>query len=178
MKIRTALSLRIGLALLLSFIGLQASDSALSARARWPVETEKNKALVQRWIEEGFNKRNPNVVDEIFVETFAINGREMRREDLKQSMRRRLAAFPDLQVTIDECIGDGAQVGIWYTAHGTHQGAFEGIAPTGRQVTWVGVDLFHLEGGKIAQGRFVDDALGLMKQLGARLELPAAQVPD
>jgi len=33
--------------------------------------SDENKALVHRWIEEGFNRRNLVVVDELFAEQFS-----------------------------------------------------------------------------------------------------------
>lgn len=143
--------------------------NARSQKTPSQIQIEQNKALVRRWIDEGFNKSDVKVVDEIFVERPAINGVLIRREDLKQSMRRRFRAFPDLRVRIEEIIGEDDKVGIWYTARGTHRGEFEGILPTGRQVTWSGFDLLRVEGGKISQGRFIDDSLGLMRQLGAMI---------
>jgi predicted ester cyclase len=167
--------LQLGVVLLICFNGLQSVGSAQSQKAPSQIEMEQNKALVRRWMEEGFNKRNLKVVDEIFVETFSINGVVISRENLKQSMRRRFTAFPDLHVTIEEIIGEGDKVGIWYTAQGTHRGEFEGISPTGRQVSWFGFDLLRVEGRKIAQGRFIDDSLGLMRRLGATLSPPPTQ---
>ena len=129
--------------------------------------TERNKALVRRWIEEGFNKGSLTVVDELFAERFAVNGHVIGREGLKQSMTRHLRGFPDLHVTIDEIIGEGSKVGIWYTVEGTHRGEFEAIPATDKQVKWFGFDLLSIENGKIAEGRFVSDLFGLLKQLGA-----------
>ena len=172
---RRPVLLQLGLALLIGFNGLQSVVSAQTQKAPRQIEMEQNKALVQRWIEEGFNKRNLKVVDEIFVEALAINGVVIGREKLKQSIRRRFTAFPDLHVTIEEIIGEGDKVGIWYTARGTHRGEFEGISPTSRQVSWFGYDLLRVEGGKIAQGRFIDDSLGLLRQLGATLSAPPTQ---
>jgi steroid delta-isomerase-like uncharacterized protein len=138
--------------------------------------TERNKALVRRWIEEGFNKQNLTVVDELFAERFAVNGQVIGREGLKKSMARHLGAFPDLHVTIDDIVAEGSKVGIWYTVEGTHRGDFEAIPPTGKQVKWFGFDLLTIEGGKIAEGRFVSDLLGLLRQLGAIVSPP--QTPE
>jgi predicted ester cyclase len=166
---------RLGLILFVCFNGLLSVVSAQSQKAPRQIEIEQNKAVVRRWIEEGFNKRDLKVVDEIFVESLAVNGAVIGRENLKQSMRRRFTAFPDLHVTIEEIISEGDKVGIWYTAQGTHKGEFEGISPTGRRVSWFGFDLLRVDGGKIAQGRFIDDSLGLMRQLGATLSPPPTQ---
>jgi Predicted ester cyclase len=164
--------LGLGVVLLLASSGLLAVSNAQAAAAQEQSETEANKALVRRWIEEGFNGRNPQVVDAIFAETVSVNGQPVGRENLKRSMSQRLAAFPDLHVTIDVIVGEGNRIGMWYTAQATHGGEFEGIPPSGRQVRWIGVDLLLIEGGRIAKATFVDDALGLMRQLGATVSPP------
>jgi steroid delta-isomerase-like uncharacterized protein len=172
---RKPMLLQLGLGLFICFNGLQPVVRAQPEKPPRQVGIEQNKALVRRWIEEGFNKRDLKVLDEIFVETLAINGIMIGREGLKQSMGRRFTAFPDLRVTVEEIIGEGDKVGIWYTAHGTHKGEFEGIPPTNRQVSWFGFDLLRVKSGKIVQGRFIDDSLGLMRQLGATLSPPSTQ---
>ena len=163
----------LGLAVLVFITGYQGWAHALPRRHSTD-DIAANKVLVRRWIEEGFNGRALKVVDEIFGESFNVNGRPARREQLRQNMQGRLSAFPDLQVTIDELVGERNKVAVWYTARGTHKGVFEGIAPTGRHVTWSGCDVLLIEKGRIVQARFVDDSLGLLRQLGARLELPAS----
>jgi steroid delta-isomerase-like uncharacterized protein len=134
--------------------------------------TERNKALVRRWIEEGFNQSRLNVVDELFAERVRINGQIVGRDGLKQSMSRHLRGFPDLHVTIDDILAEGRKVGIWYTVEGTHRGEFEAIPPTGNRVRWVGFDLFGLDGGRISEARFLSDFHGLLTQLGATVSLP------
>jgi steroid delta-isomerase-like uncharacterized protein len=137
-----------------------------------PPPEESNKALVRRWIEEGFNQHNVAVVDELFAERFAVNGQVVGREGLKQNMTRHLSGFPDLHVTIDDMLAEGEKVGMWYTVEGTHGGEFEGIPPTGNHAKWTGFDLFRIEQGKIASARFVSDFHGLLTQLGATVSLP------
>jgi steroid delta-isomerase-like uncharacterized protein len=128
----------------------------------------RNKALARRWIEEGFNGRQLAVVDEIFAEGFVINGQRVGRQGVRQSMSGFLTAFPDLHVTIDDVLAEEEKVGLWYTAEGTHRGEFQGVAPTERRVKWSGVDLLAIAGGKIIEARFLDDSMGLMRQLRDR----------
>jgi hypothetical protein len=111
-------------------------------------------------------------VDELFVERFAVNGHVIGRDGLKQSMSRHLRGFPDLHVTIDDILAEGNRVGVWYTVEGTQRGEFEGIAPSDKHVRWFGFDLLTVEEGKISDGRFVSDLLGLLKQLGATVSPP------
>ena len=172
---RKFIPLRVGLAILICLGGAQSMGVAQSQQRAGGTSPERNKALVRRWIQEGFNKRDLRVVDESFAEDFVVNGLKIGRGGLKQSMSRHLTAFPDLHVMIDEIISEGEKVCIWYTARGTQRAEFRGVPPTGKEVKWVGVDLLRVEGGKIAEGRFVDEALGLLRQLGATLSPPPTQ---
>ena len=77
------------------------------------------------------------------------------------------AAFPDLRVTVTDSLAEGERVGVWYTVRATHKGVFQGIPATEKEVTWSGVDLFRIVGGRTVEARFLDDSLGLLRQLGA-----------
>ena len=164
----------VGIAVLISISGSQSIGGAQSQPDRG-VGLEQNKALVRRWIEEGFNKRDVRIADDLFVQGFIVNGQKIGREGLKQSMTRHLIAFPDLRVVINEIIAEGDKVVIWYTVQGTQKGEFDGVPATGKQVNWVGADLFHIVAGKIVEARFVDDSLGRLRQLGARVSPPPSQ---
>jgi predicted ester cyclase len=129
------------------------------------LDPARNKALARRWIEEGFNRGKLAVVDEIFAEGFVVNGQRVGRQGVRRSMSGFLTAFPDLHVTLDEVLAEGEKVGLWYTAEGTHRGEFQGVAPTERRVKWSGADLLSIVGGKIVEARFLDDSMGLMRQL-------------
>jgi predicted ester cyclase len=52
-------------------------------------------------------------------------------------------------------------------ARGTQQGDFGTVRATGKRATWIGSDLLWFEGNTIVEARFLDDSLGLMRQLGA-----------
>src|SRR5512132_826147 len=164
----------VGIAVLISISGSQSIGGAQSQPDRG-VGLEQNKALVRRWIEEGFNKRDVRIADALFVQGFIANGQKIGREGLKHSMTRHLTAFPDLRVVINEIIAEGDKVVIWYTVQGTQKGEFDGVPATGKQVNWVGADLFHIVAGKIVEARFVDDSLGRLRQLGATVSPPPSQ---
>jgi predicted ester cyclase len=48
----------------------------------------------------------------------------------------------------------------------THQGEFQGIPPTGKQVMQTGIDLLRIAGGKVVERWGEFDNLGLLQQLG------------
>jgi predicted ester cyclase len=76
-------------------------------------------------------------------------------------------AFPDLQATIEEMIAEGDKVVVRWAWQGTHQGEWQGIAPTGKQFKNEGITIYTLANGRIVDDRFQANGLGLMQQLGA-----------
>ncbi|KAB1146002.1 ester cyclase [Streptomyces luteolifulvus] len=74
----------------------------------------------------------------------------------------------DFAFTVEDQISQGDTVCTRWTWRGTHKGDFMGIAPTGKQVMMTGTSIFRCrEDGKIAEGWWQYDRLGLMAQLGA-----------
>ena len=162
----------LGTAVLACLGGFQSMGYAQSQEHTSGASLEANKALVRRWIEKGFNTRDLTVVDQLFVEDFPVNERKIGRAALKQNMSRRFSAFPDLHVTITELLAEGNKVVVWYKAEGTQKGEFEGIRPSGKTASWIGADLLRIENDKIVEARFLDDSLGLMRQLGVTIPPP------
>jgi predicted ester cyclase len=67
---------------------------------------------------------------------------------------------------------DGDKVIVRWTCRGTHRGVFRGVAPTGKQVTFGGMNIYRIVAGKIVERWAYEDGLGLLQQLGA---LPSLQ---
>lgn len=62
------------------------------------------------------------------------------------------AAFLDGRTTIDDAVAEGDTVVTRWTFHGTHEGEFAGIAPTGRRVTLAGINIDRIvsaSGGRL-----------------------------
>jgi SnoaL-like polyketide cyclase len=57
---------------------------------------------------------------------------------------------------------------VWtrFSAAGTHLGSFLGAAPTGRTVTYTGMDLNRIADGRIVESWVNYDALALLQQVG------------
>jgi predicted ester cyclase len=64
----------------------------------------------------------------------------------------------------------GDSVVVRRTMRGTHRGAFMGVAPTGRDMSFIGIWLARLREGKLAEQWVSFDALGLLRQIGAIAE--------
>lgn len=132
----------------------------------------ENKAIVRRLWEEFIDKGNLGIADEIIADNF-VNygilpaGEVMRgREAVKQYMTMLHKAFPDGHFAIEDQIAEGDKVVTRWRFHGTHKGEFQGIAPTGKQVTMTGIEILRLAGGKVVEDWDNFDALGMMQQLG------------
>ena len=76
------------------------------------------------------------------------------------------AAFPDLEVTIEDLVAEGDRVTACWTLRGTHRGPFLGLPPTGRRVAMAGMEHCRLADGKIVERWATVDTPGLLRQLG------------
>ncbi len=116
------------------------------------MSTEENKQLVLRWKDEIWNRRNMNIVDELYASDYVGHvagtpGPIRGREALKQLLAAYFAAF-DIQDTPEFLIAEADMVVIHDTYRFKHTGAFQGIPPTGKEATVTGTDIYRIEDGK------------------------------
>ena len=131
---------------------------------------EENKALVRRLVEEFWNQGNTAAADELMTAdaTIILPGRgQVSKENFKAFAVTLRGAFPDWHTTLEEMIAEDDQVAERWTGRGTHQGEFQGIAPTGRQVKVPGFVFYRVASGKITEFRGLFDGLSMLQQLGA-----------
>ena len=135
------------------------------------MSVEENKALYRRWFEEVVTRGNLGLANELVGPDYVLHfpGVEapVDLEGHKQLVSMFRAAFPHWEESVEDVIGDGDRVVIRVVGRGTHQGEFQGIAPTGSHVTASGVGIARIENGRIAEAWAEYDALGLLQQLGA-----------
>jgi predicted ester cyclase len=85
-------------------------------------------------------------------------------------------AFPDHHTTIEDQIAEGDRVVTRVTFKGTHLGEFNGIAPTGKVLTYSGVAVDRVVDVKVVEKWHVASPLELPIQIGVVLVgLPAAR---
>lgn len=133
--------------------------------------TEQNKAMLRRGIEEVWNQGNFHVADEIiasdFVAHMPASTEDVRGpEGVKQYFASLHEAFPDIHFEIEDQVSESDRVVARCTLQGTHKGEFNGIPPTGNQVSVSGIVINRFADGKVVEGWINLDELGLMKQLG------------
>jgi steroid delta-isomerase-like uncharacterized protein len=131
---------------------------------------ETNIATVRRMIEEVYNKRRLDLIEEFFAADVVqhIVGYPLFTglEALRQNVAMGLNGFPDLRLTFEDEIAAGDKVAARWTMTGRHQGEAFGIPATGKQVVHSGVTFYRLSNAKIAELWFLADNLGMMQQLG------------
>jgi predicted ester cyclase len=118
------------------------------------VPTEANKALIRRLFEEGFHSGKLVVVDEVFHPNFVDRSTPEQppgTEGVKDYISMVRTGFPDISITIEDLVAEEESVVVRTTWRGTHLGEYEGIAPTGKQVTRSMIQIFHVKDGKLLE---------------------------
>jgi steroid delta-isomerase-like uncharacterized protein len=133
------------------------------------MSTEENKALARRsW--EIVSPDNLDLIEEVYASDLVWHepDRDIRGyEQAKQFVSTFLEAFPDINITVEDVIGEGDQVVSRYTIRGTHQGETEEYGPpTGRQMELEGITIHRFEDGKIVEEWERYDNLSALQQLG------------
>ena len=134
------------------------------------MSTEENKALVRRFVDKVQSKGNIDAIDELCAPEFVNHSAPPRvpsdREGVKQVTAMFRQASPDSYFTVEDMVAEGDKVATRKTFHGTHQGTFMGIPPTGQQVSIGLIDVVRVADGKVVEHWSMGDNLGMMQQLG------------
>jgi predicted ester cyclase len=117
-----------------------------------------HREMLVRLFDEVWTKGNAEAAGEFYAA-----GDDL--EALKQVARDLFRAFPDYHVTINDMVVEGDKVAVYWTGRGTHEGEWQGIAPTGRQISVDGVDIEYLSDGKIVNEEGIIDMMSMMRQL-------------
>jgi predicted SnoaL-like aldol condensation-catalyzing enzyme len=134
------------------------------------MSAEENKALVRRFVDEVQSGGNIDLIDEIcspeFVNHSAPPGLPADCEGIKIVTSIFRGAFPDSYFTVEDMIAEGDKVATRKTFHGTHEGEFMGIPPSGKTVTIGLIDIVRISEGMVVEHWSMGDNLGMMQQLG------------
>jgi predicted ester cyclase len=143
-------------------------------------------ALARRWVEEGWSAGDEvrpagSIVDALHDPLFIdrdSGGRAPDNDGFRAGIVALLAAFPDLRAEAREVVvepaadcagasgGLAGTVAVRWTAAGTHCGAYLGAEPTGRHISFKGIEVIHVRDGRITERWGEWDGLELLGQLG------------
>ena len=141
------------------------------------MNTEENKAIVRRFVEEIFVDGRKDTVDELLADDFvghtwpSTSGDAKR--DLKSAIDRAAAGLSDPEFTIEDLIAEGDRVAARLTTAATQTGEFMGMPATNKRYSIEEIHWFRLRDGKVVEHWHQFDQMGMMKQLGLMPGQPA-----
>jgi predicted ester cyclase len=140
-------------------------------------ETERNKAVVRRFVDEFQTQARLDVLDELVSREFVNHTGTVKDvpsmeeatdfEGLVEIDRMYRRSFPNQRVTILDQAADGDKVWTYKRFETVHTGEFMGITPTGKPIHADAIDIMRVVDGKIVEHWAVQDMWGVLRQLGA-----------
>ena len=131
---------------------------------------QANKALVRRNFEVIWTQCNLEVADEIIDPHYvghiaALPDTVHGVETFKQVVMLYHLSAPDIRFEIQDQLAEGDKVATRWIAHGTHQGEFMGIAPSGQRMSVTGMSFHRIEQGRIQESWDDWDALSMLQNM-------------
>lgn len=137
---------------------------------------EANRDLYFNVLDEIFNKRNLDRVEEFFAPEFKNhNGPSWAAQGpgaIRQYLPMLAGAFPDRAVVHEFVLCDGDYIIARTHVTGTSKGPYMGRPPTGKTYDVTGTDIYRIKNGKLTDRWGNEDALGMMQQLGYMPDRP------
>lgn len=132
-------------------------------------DEQLNKAAARRFFEAAASG-DLDAFDELFMADYhdhdIANAQDTRGiEGIRREVQGYRSAFA-FDFDIETQVAEGDQVATRWSWRGTHRGDFMGLPATGKDVEMAGVTIFRFQDGKIAEGWWNWDLLGMMRQLG------------
>ena len=132
--------------------------------------SEENKAIVGRIYEiisTGDFDRAEEIVDPDVPdnELLPCDPPAKLIDTYKETFSEAREAFSDVSVTVEDLVAEGDRVVARVTMRGTHQGDFQGLAPTGKLVQVRAIDMFRISNDKIVEHwGLADDPTASLRQ--------------
>ena len=156
--------------ILASMLAVPGRIVAQSATPAAGADLAANKALVSRYYEI-VNAGEFDRLTEVFAPDFAVQTQPPDEDPgvdgLIASLEEVRVGLPDVAITVDDLVAEGNAVVARTTIRGTHLGDVFGVPPTGKAIQTTAIDLWHVEGGRLTDHWHLEDALGVMRQVGA-----------
>ncbi len=125
-----------------------------------------NKDQVRKLYKACLNKRAYDLLPTLVSDAYAGPNGERGPDGMAATIKPLIAAFPDMQWTIDDLLADGEKVVVRWTWHGTQSAEFRGFPNSGKAVTNHAIAVYELREGKIVGVHMESDRLGFFTQIG------------
>ena len=118
------------------------------------------------------NERDFDGFEALFVDDYQQHqalattaGNPAAKHAVRAYYQDRITAFPDMVITAQPYLVTDDYVAVNFVYTGTHRGAYLGVAPTGRKVTFNSTDIMRIRGRRLAEHWGAVDLHGLLQQL-------------
>jgi steroid delta-isomerase-like uncharacterized protein len=135
--------------------------------------SQENKALIERWFEQVWNKGNEQAIGDLLHDDGVIHGLNdtsgspvRSAAAFREFHRQFRGAFPDITITVDDMISEGDKVAARCSVRGKHSGHSLGMTPTNADVEFTGIAIVRIRDGKIVEAWNNFDFLKMNQQLG------------
>lgn len=133
------------------------------------MSSDTNRALVRRFYDEVLNEGKTMLIDELAIASYdehdPLPGQREGLEGLKDRVTMLVEGLAPT-FTIEDVVCEADRVVVRWTNRARHVGTFLGIPPTGRTCAIAGIDIYRVEGGKLAEHWHVIDQFAMLQQLG------------
>lgn len=130
-----------------------------------------NKLIIREYVAKVINTGNVDEIEKYvsadYTEVFEGKRYPIGISGAREHIMGVRQTYPDLIVEVDQQIAEGDYVASCITARGTHLGAWLGIKPTGKVVTYTGVNIDRVVDGRITEHGGAANLLGPLLEIGA-----------
>ncbi|MGH2455314.1 MAG: ester cyclase [Candidatus Limnocylindria bacterium] len=130
-----------------------------------------NAETVRLYWEVCWNQRAVERLAEVFHDPYVHGRTSLTPADHAAIVRETVAAFPDLEVRLDELEDLGATVVTRTRFVGTHRGPIFGLGPTGRSMEAPSLDVYFFRDGRVARLWHLFDHLPILRGIGAEIRI-------
>lgn len=125
---------------------------------------------ILRGYEEGWNKGNLAVLDELLTADFQGHDPSsptgvVSRDEVRNILTQIRTAFPDVRREALDHVAAADRIAVRWRVTGTHRGTLGTMPPTGRRIEVTGITFYRMVDGRIAEEWVQMDAAGLNRQL-------------
>ena len=134
------------------------------------MSAENNKAIARRFIQVWGNG-NLDVIEELAAPSLVVRYPTIPQviqssREFRHVLAGFRSAFPDSALQVEEEIAEGEKVAMRWSFSGTHKGTLMAIPATDKKVTWTGITIYRIVGGKGVEEQGEEDFAGFFRQVG------------
>jgi len=150
------------------FVAATLAALAVTATFGKPDRAEQNREVVRKVFTDILSQGKFELAPQIYAKDFVNHGatKDISLDESQASDRGWRAAFPDLQMTIEQEIVQGDFVTVLWRGRGTNTGAGNGLNATGKKADGRGISIFRLADGTIKEEWTEYSGVLILQQLG------------